>query len=67
MAIKSFAVGDILVLRKPHPCGSSHFAVLRGGTDVKIRCLACAHDVTVPRLKLEKSIKNVIGKEQETP
>ena len=67
MAIQTFVAGDLLILRKPHPCGGKQFAVLRGGTDVKIRCLDCGHDISVPRLKLEKSIKNVISKEQQTP
>ena len=54
----------MLILKKPHPCGGNRFSVLRGGTDIKVRCLTCAREVTVPRLKLEKNIKNVISKEQ---
>ena len=52
-------VGDILLMRKPHPCGSREFEVLRIGADFKIRCLGCSHEVMVPRVKVEKNIKSV--------
>ena len=60
-----FNKGDVLELKKPHPCGGRLFAVLRGGTDVRMVCKSCGRDVTVPRLKLEKNIKNVISGENE--
>ena len=51
--------GDVLELKKPHPCGSSKFTVMRVGSDVRIICLGCSRDMTVPRLKLEKAIKKI--------
>lgn len=57
-------VGDILELKKPHPCGSHTFRVLRIGSDIRIVCTYCGRDVTVPRIKLEKSIKHVIPQEE---
>ena len=59
MAIPSFSAGDTLKMKKNHPCGSSLFSVLRCGSDVRIRCQGCGREVTVPRIKLEKSIKSV--------
>lgn len=53
-------VGDRLVMKKPHPCGSKEFAVLRVGMDFKLRCAGCGHEVMSPRLKIEKNIKEVI-------
>ena len=50
---------DILVMKKPHPCGEHKFRVLRTGSDVRLVCLGCGRDMTVPRLKLEKNIKRV--------
>ena len=44
-------VGDILEMKKPHPCGSRRFLVLRSGMDFKIRCTGCGHEVMVPRVK----------------
>lgn len=51
--------GDILELRKTHPCGSSRFRVLRTGSEVRIVCLGCGHDMTMDRLRLEKAVKKV--------
>ena len=53
-------VGDVLELKKPHPCGENKFKVMRTGSDVRIVCLKCERDVTVGRLKLERNIKSVI-------
>mgnify|MGYP003553040225 FL=1 len=53
-------VGDILQLKKPHPCGSNLFEVTRIGADFKIVCKGCGHMVIQPRSKVEKSIKKII-------
>ena len=53
-------VNDILEMKKPHPCGEKKFLVLRAGMDFRIRCVKCAREVMVPRLKIEKNIKKVI-------
>lgn len=52
-------------MKKPHPCGSMEFTVLRSGMDFKIRCNGCGREVMVPRLKGEKNIKKIIRKEEE--
>ncbi|MCR5207395.1 MAG: DUF951 domain-containing protein [Eubacterium sp.] len=52
-------VGDILVMKKPHPCGNREFEVLRIGADFKIKCTACNREVMVPRVKVEKNIKSI--------
>lgn len=52
-------VGDILVMKKPHPCSNKEFEVLRIGADFKIRCTKCGREVMVPRNKIEKNIKAV--------
>lgn len=61
-AIPRILVGDTLEMKKPHPCSpkSVHFRVLRVGSDIRIVCLSCGRDLTLPRIKLEKSIKRVI-------
>ena len=50
-------VGDLLEMRKPHPCKGRTFLVLRSGMDFRLRCTTCAHEMLVPRLKIEKHIK----------
>lgn len=59
-------VGDILVMKKDHPCGGNEFDVLRTGMDFKIRCRKCQREVMVPRKKAEKSIKKILRSEVET-
>ena len=52
-------VGDKLIMKKNHPCGSNEFAVLRIGMDFRIRCLGCGREVMLPRVKAEKNIKRI--------
>ena len=58
-------VGDILVMKKPHPCGSQDWLVLRVGMDFKMRCQGCGHEVMLPRSKAEKNIRKVFREGQE--
>ncbi len=58
-------VNDVILMKKPHPCGNKEFVVLRIGMDFKIRCKACGREVMVPRLKCEKNIKKIISREHE--
>ncbi|MBR6789829.1 MAG: DUF951 domain-containing protein [Oscillospiraceae bacterium] len=53
------SVGDILVMKKNHPCGGNRFLVLRVGMDFKMRCAGCGHEIMVPRSKAEKGIRKV--------
>lgn len=57
--------GDTLQMKKPHPCGSRDFLVLRSGMDFKIRCVGCGREVMVPRLKCEKNIKKILRPGEE--
>ena len=57
----SVKVGDRVEMKKPHPCGSKAFEVLRVGMDFKLRCLGCGREVMAPRRKIEKNIKRIIG------
>ena len=57
-------VGDTVITKKPHPCGSKEFEVLRIGADFKIKCLGCGHVVTVARSKIEKNIRSVSRNEE---
>lgn len=63
MEIPKLYINDILTLKKSHPCGGSSFKILRLGSDVKILCLKCNHDMSIDRVKLEKSIKKIIHEE----
>ncbi len=52
-------IGDILTMKKQHPCGSKEWEVLRIGADFKLKCCGCEHIVMLPRAKVEKNIKKV--------
>ena len=58
-------VGDVLEMKKAHPCGSRRWLVLRVGMDFRIRCLGCGHEVMLPRLKCEKNIKKIQREEPD--
>ena len=53
-------VGDTLVMKKQHPCGSCRWLVLRIGADFKLRCEGCGREVMVPRHKCEKNIRKIL-------
>ena len=52
-------VGDILTMKKVHPCGDKRWLVLRTGADLRVRCLGCGHELMTPRFKIEKNIRNI--------
>ena len=57
-------LNDILNMKKPHPCGSFQWTVLRTGIDFRIKCVGCGHEVMRPRKTIEKSIKTVLREDQ---
>jgi len=57
MKQNKFSVGDIISLKKKHPCGSEEWKILRVGADLKIECLGCGRVVLIERQKLIKRIK----------
>ena len=61
--ILDIRVNDILVMKKPHPCGEKRWLVLRTGADFRLRCLGCGHELMTPRFKAEKNIRSVERKE----
>lgn len=57
-------VGDTLLMKKNHPCGSDLMKVLRVGADFKLKCAGCGHELMTPRSKCEKKIKKIIKSEE---
>ena len=56
-------VGDLLELKKSHPCGSRQWLVLRIGMDFRLKCQGCGHELMIPRAKAEKSLRRLIREE----
>lgn len=53
-------LNDILVMKKPHPCGEKRWLVLRTGMDFRLRCQGCGREVLLPRSKAEKNIREIL-------
>lgn len=58
-------VGDVIQMKKNHPCGCNTFTVRRVGMDFKIMCNGCGHEVMLPRKAAEKSIKKIVVSDGE--
>ncbi len=58
-------VGDVLEMKKNHPCGTNRFEVLRIGMDFRLKCAGCGHEMMVPRVKIERNIRRI--HREETP
>ena len=53
------AVGDIIKMKKQHPCGNSEWEVLRTGADFRLKCMGCGHQIMLARKLVEKNIKSL--------
>ncbi len=60
-----FSVGDIVQMKKTHPCGSSQWEILRVGIDFRIKCCGCGHMVMLPRVKFEKNVKKIVSESKK--
>ena len=58
--IENFSLGDIVEMKKQHPCGSSQFEIIRVGADIKIKCTGCGRIVMIPRGKFKKEAKKIV-------
>ena len=56
-------VGDIIKLKKQHPCGSKEWEVLRVGMDFRLKCMGCEHQIMIARKQVEKNIRGIQKKE----
>ncbi|SFU62561.1 hypothetical protein SAMN04487886_10795 [Clostridium sp. DSM 8431] len=63
--IESFDLGDVVEMKKQHPCGSNEFEVIRLGADIKIKCVGCGRIVMIPRSKFVKGAKKIIKSEEK--
>jgi hypothetical protein len=57
-------IGDVYTLRKPHPCGSYDWRVVRVGADIGMRCVGCDHKVMLPRSEFERRVKKMVSREE---
>ncbi len=65
--IDAFALGDRVILKKPHACGENLWEIVRVGADIKIKCIACGRVVMLDRLEFLRRAKKLVpsGKDEE--
>ena len=54
-----YELGDIVKLKKPHPCGSQEWEILRVGADFRMKCMGCGHQIMIARKLVEKKTKEI--------
>lgn len=59
-------IGDVVQVKKQHPCGSHEFEIMRTGMDFRIRCLGCDKQIWISRPKFEKRIKKIISRKESS-
>lgn len=60
MQRKEFGLGDVVEMKKPHPCGTNAWKVIRMGMDIRMKCTGCNHSVLLPRSRFERKMKKVL-------
>lgn len=58
---KTFKLNDIVIMKKPHACGTNEWQIIRDGVDIKIKCVNCNREVMIDRLEFTRKLKKVIG------
>lgn len=66
MPVVDFRLGDVVELRKPHPCGSYVWSVVRLGADIGLTCTVCGRRVLLPRTTVERRMKRFVERGPET-
>jgi len=64
--LTELALEDVVRLRKPHPCGSTDWTVVRLGADIGLECKGCGRRVLLPRRELARRLKLILPPEEKT-
>jgi hypothetical protein len=60
-----FQLNDVVEMKKPHPCGTNKWKIIRLGMDFRIKCEGCEHSVLIPRKEFTRKVKKVLSKQEE--
>lgn len=60
MLLKIF-LGDVVRMRRAHPCGENRWEIIRVGMEVRLRCLRCSRSLLMPRPEFEKQVKEFVA------
>lgn len=55
-----YKLDSIVIMKKPHPCGTNEWKIVRVGADIKIKCQNCGRSIMIPRIDFNKKLKKVI-------
>lgn len=64
--IVKYNVGDIVQLKKKHPCGEDKWEILRTGADLRIKCTGCDRQVWITRIDFNKRVKKIVKSNIDT-
>lgn len=64
--MKNYNLGDIVIMKKPHACGTNEWQIKRIGVDIKIKCMHCGREVMMDRLEFERKLKKILGEKNES-
>ncbi|HEY4552194.1 MAG TPA: DUF951 domain-containing protein [Bacillaceae bacterium] len=64
MEKKEFDLHDVVEMKKPHPCGTNRWQIIRMGMDIRIKCEGCGHSVMLPRREFTRKVKKVFQKDE---
>ncbi len=67
MPYDDIRLGDVVRMRKPHPCGSYEWKVVRLGADIGVRCCGCEHKVLLPRSRFARQVKILVSRAENEP
>ena len=65
MVVKEYELHDIVEMKKPHPCGTNKWKIIRVGMDIRIKCEGCGHSVLIPRKEFGRKLKKILVKHEE--
>ena len=60
MSDKTYQLGDVVQMKKPHACKTNEMEIIRMGMDIRIKCCGCGHSILIPRIDFEKKMKKVL-------
>lgn len=62
---KTFRLNDIVIMKKPHACGTNLWKIIRNGVDIKLKCEHCGREIMIDRLEFMRKLKSVVGGNNE--
>lgn len=62
---REYQLNDVVEMKKPHPCGTNKWKIIRLGMDIRIKCEGCQHSVLIPRKEFTRKVKKLLSKQEE--